>query len=234
MCGRYSLEAGSREIAEAFELAETIAFGPRYNIAPTQAAPVVRLDPESHASTLALMHWGLARRWSEPGRVLINARAESIAQKPSFRKAFRRRRCLVPATGFYEWQKLGRARQPFHVGLRGGGIFAFAGIWDRFLVDSEPREGFVILTTRPNAVTAPIHDRMPVLLERAAAARWLDPGIESFEGVSDLLAPAPDDRLAAWPVSALVNSAARDEPACVRPLAPQASAGEPSLWDEPA
>jgi putative SOS response-associated peptidase YedK len=230
MCGRYSLEAGSREIVEAFGLAEAPELGPRYNIAPAQRAAVVRLDRQTHVRWLDLMHWGLMPRWAAPGRSIINARSESIAVKPSFRRAFRRRRCLIPATGFYEWARLDGARRPFHVRLRDGGLFAFAGVWDLQAGPDEPRAGFVILTTRPNEITAPIHDRMPVMLEdRAAFARWLDPEIDEPELLEDLLQPAPAARMSAHPVSRLVNSPANDVPGCVHPLTGEGAA--PTLWD---
>lgn len=219
MCGRYSLEAKSKDIVEAFALSEAIAITPRYNIAPTQTAPVVRLDRETGGCRLDMIRWGLTPRWAKGPRPIINARSETIAQKPSFRSAFRRRRCLVPATGFFEWQKLGSAKQPFYIRLRDRGVFAFAGIWDR----SESSDGgqvecFAILTTTPNRTMAPIHNRMPVILDRAACERWLDQEVESAEPLADLLGSASDDLLEAYPVSSRVNSPAHDDAECVRPL----------------
>ncbi len=237
MCGRYSLESSSAEIVAAFELAESIAIAPRYNNAPTQTAPIVRLDRHTHARRADMVRWGLETRFTDRGRALINLRSETVATKPLFRDALRRRRCLVPATGFYEWQKLGRARQPFHIGAGSGGLVAFAGLWDRFVPEGGGEvEAFVILTTRPNALMAPIHDRMPVILDRPAWDRWLDPAVvpAALEG---LLAPAPDGFLSAHPVSTLVNSPAHDEPACSRPLdsaGPTAAEreAERTLWDQ--
>ncbi len=219
MCGRYSLEAKSKDIVEAFALSEAIAIIPRYNIAPTQTAPVLRLDRESGACRLDVIKWGLTPRWAKGQRPIINARSETIDQKPSFRSAFRHRRCLVPATGFFEWQKLGSAKQPFHIRLCDRGVFAFAGIWDRFESgDGGPVECFAILTTAPNRTMAPIHNRMPVILDRAAYERWLDQEVESAEPLADIMGSASDDLLEAYPVSSRVNSPAHDDAECVRPL----------------
>ena len=230
MCGRYSLEAKPHEIVEAFALAEAIAVSARYNIAPTQTAPVVRGDPDSVDRRLGEIRWGLTPGWSGASRPIINARSETIHSKPSFRSAFERRRCLVPASGFYEWQKLGSARQPFHIRRRGGGLLAFAGIWDRCMgPDGNAVEAFAILTTEPNRITAPIHDRMPVILFEDAYDLWLAPGEMCLAELSDLLAPAPDELLEAYPVSTHVNRTANDDPACVAPLADR----ETHLWDNP-
>ncbi len=218
MCGRYSLEARPDEIAAAFEIAEAVVCAARYNIAPTQTVPVVRIDPATTQRCLELIRWGLPSYGSNP-RPLINARSETVDRKPSFRRAFASRRCLVPATGFFEWQKLGRARQAFHFRRRDGGLFAFAGIWDHTGTEGD---AFVILTTRPNPTVSPIHDRMPVILAPEAYSKWLDPGEQSPQSLLDLLAPAPDDALTAIPVSSRVNSPAHDDPACVEPLASSA------------
>jgi putative SOS response-associated peptidase YedK len=220
MCGRYSLEARSSEIVEAFRLAEAISLSARYNIAPTQSVPVVRLDPDTRDRRLQMACWGLKPAWAKGPRPIINARSETIAQKPSFRSAFKNRRCLVPATGFYEWQKLGSAKQPFCIRQRDGHVFAFAGIWDRCPDDEgNPVEAFAILTCGPNRTMQPIHDRMPVILDPGAYTLWLDPAVQSPEPLSDLLVPAPDDRLTAYPVSNRVNSPAHDDAGCVEPLA---------------
>jgi putative SOS response-associated peptidase YedK len=220
MCGRYSLEAGPDEIAEAFALADAIAFSARYNIAPTQNAPVVRSGPDATGRRLDVIRWGLTPAWAKGPRPIINARSESVAEKPSFRSAFRRRRCLVPATGFYEWQKLGRTKQPFHVRLRDRGVFAFAGIWDTCPdADGNPVEAFAILTCAPNETMKPIHNRMPVILDAGDYPTWLDPGIESGDVLAALMVPAPHDRLSAYPVTGHVNSPAHDDARCVEPAA---------------
>ncbi len=222
MCGRYSLEARPDEIAEAFEIPGVVACAARYNIAPTQTVPVVRVDPAAMCRRLEMIRWGLPSHRTNP-RPLINARSETVDRKPSFRRAFASRRCLVPATGFFEWQKLGRARQPFHFRPRDGGLLAFAGIWGRRASTQDGQGGmgdaFVILTTCANPTVSPIHDRMPVILAPDAYSIWLDPGEESPQRLLDLLVPAPDDTLTAVPVSNRVNSPAHDDPACVEPLA---------------
>lgn len=220
MCGRYSLEARPEEIAEAFALLEQVALTPRYNIAPAQDAPVVRLDSETGARRLDVIRWGLTPSWWKQPRPLINARSESVATRPAFRKAFERRRCLVPATGFYEWQTLDGARQPFNIQVHGGRLFAFAGLWDR-TPDAEGNwvDSYAILTTSPNNVLAPIHERMPVILAPEAYSAWLDPEPASTEALRPLLAPAPDELVTSYPVSRLVNSTKNDEPACLQPLA---------------
>ncbi len=216
MCGRYSLEATPQEIVEAFALAEAIAVPPRYNIAPTQDIPVVRVDPETGQRRLDMVFWGLTPSWWDGPRPLINARSETVEKK--FGRAFGARRCLVPATGFYEWQKLGDAKQPFHIQRDDRRVFAFAGIWDRGEgPDGAPIEQCAILTTAPNRTTKPLHDRMPVILDPASYASWLDPEVTSPG--RDLLAPAPDDLLTAYPVSRRVNRTENDDQTCVEPLA---------------
>ena len=213
MCGRYSLEATSEQIVEAFALADAIAIKPRYNIAPTQDIPIVRVSTERGDRRLVMTRWGLSPSWWNGQRPLINARSETVQKK--FPRAFNGRRCLVPATGFYEWQKLGQAKQPFHIQRADRGLFAFAGLWDRCPgPDGEMFEACAILTTTPNKTVEPVHDRMPVILAPAAYAAWLDPGMPD----PSLLAPAPDDLLDAYPVGRRVNRTANDDAACVEPM----------------
>jgi len=220
MCGRYSLNARADEIVELFKLAESIAFGPRYNIAPTQTAPIVRFDGDVQQCRLDLVRWGLTPKWMKGQRPIINVRSETIGEKPTFRKAFQERRCLVPATGFYEWQKLGTAKQPFHIRRGDQPLFAFAGIWDRFKgADDELIESYAILTTSPNAVTSAIHNLMPVILDSAGWERWLDPSVEDAGALADLFEPIAADQTIAEPVSTHVNSATHDDVRCVEPLA---------------
>lgn len=220
MCGRYSLNARADEIVELFKLAESIAFGPRYNIAPTQMAPIIRFDGDTQQRRLDLVRWGLTPKWMKGQRPIINVRSETIGEKPTFRKAFQERRCLVPATGFYEWQKLGTAKQPFHIRQSARSLFAFAGIWDRFEgAEDELIESYAILTTSPNAVTAPIHNRMPVILNSGGCERWLDSSIAEADALADLFDPISADRTIAEPVSSHVNSASHDDERCIQPLA---------------
>ncbi len=229
MCGRYSLEARPDEIAEAFAAAEMLAFEARYNIAPTQSVPVVRVDQDAGIRRVATIRWGLTSHPDNP-RPLINARSETVDRKPSFRSAFRSRRCLVPATGFFEWQKLGAAKQPFYIQRADRGLFAFAGIWDEAVLgDGSAIEAFAILTTEPNRIMSPIHDRMPVILASEAWATWLES--DTTAQLSALLIPAPDEILTAIPVGNRVNSAAHDDPACVEPLVRQAGGFSEQLFE---
>ena len=229
MCGRYSLEARPDEIAEAFGVAEVFAFSARYNIAPTQSVPVVRVDPQTGSRRVATIRWGLTSHPDNP-RLLINARSETVDRKPSFRSAFRSRRCLVPATGFFEWQKLGSAKTPFHIQRADRGLFAFAGIWDEAVLgDGSAIEAFAILTTEPNRIMSPIHDRMPVILASEAWATWLESATPAE--LSALLVPAPDEILTAIPVGNRVNSAAHDDPACIEPLVRQTGGFSEQLFE---
>ena len=220
MCGRFNQTASGEEIAEAFALDETQALAPRYNIAPTQPVPVVVVEPASSRRVLVERKWGLVPRDAlGKERGFINARAESAASKPAFSEAFAERRCLVPATGFYEWQQVdARRRQPWLIRLASGAPFALAGLWEpppAALPGALPT--FTILTTQPNDVTRTVHDRMPVIVAPASYARWLDPALRAFEELRELMAPFPAQALTAYPVSTHVNNAAFDDPACLAP-----------------
>jgi len=201
---------------------------PRYNLAPSQPAAVVRA--EDGERRLAMLRWGLIPAWADDPRIghrLINARAESVAEKPAFRAAFRRRRCLVPADGFYEWTRQGKVRTPWLVTPRGGGLMAFAGLWERWRVPASARlsgslaerspgdvvETFTVLTTEANAPMRALHHRMPVILPPQAFDAWLSGGEVA-------LGPAPDDLLAMHAVSLRVNNPRHDDPECVLPAAP--------------
>lgn len=218
MCGRFNLTASGEEIAEAFDLEGTPELAPRYNIAPTQPVAVVRLDAESGRRRLAALRWGLLPQGApDTDRGHINARSETAGQKPSFRDAFARRRCLIPATGFYEWQRTGaRKRRPWLFSLASGQPFAFAGLWE-----PPAREGAgatcAILTTEPNDLTREVHDRMPVILPREVYSRWLDPKPGAAVALRPLLVPFPATVMSARAVSSAVNNARFDDPACLDP-----------------
>lgn len=218
MCGRFNQTASGDEVAEAFSLDEAPELAPRYNIAPTQPVAVVGVQPKTGRRGLAMLTWGLVPRASLGGeRGFINARAETAWEKPSFREAFARRRCLVPATGFYEWQKLdAKRKQPWVIRLASGRVFAFAGLWEPPL---EPggRATCAILTTEPNALTEKVHDRMPVILPREAYGPWLDPAVDDPRALSPVFSPYDDAAMTAWPVSAAVNRPANDDPSCLAP-----------------
>jgi putative SOS response-associated peptidase YedK len=220
VCGRFNQTASGEEVAEAFGLDETPELAPRYNIAPTQPVAVVGVQPKTGRRGLALLKWGLVPRESLGGeRGFINARAETAWEKPSFREAFAHRRCLVPATGFYEWQTLdAKRRQPWLIRLASGHLFAFAGLWEppaAALPGAVPT--CTILTTEPNEVARPIHDRMPVILDPSEYARWLEPAVTIPAEVRPLLRPYPAAAMTAFPVSTAVNNPAFDDPACLAP-----------------
>ncbi|MCG9890857.1 MAG: SOS response-associated peptidase [Thermosynechococcaceae cyanobacterium MS004] len=218
MCGRFTLAKTPEQIAEAFSLPEVPDFPLRYNIAPSQPVGVIVQGRESDRREFRLMQWGLIPSWvKDPSKFanLINARAETVAEKPSFRSAFKYRRCLIPADGFYEWQKVkGGSKQPFHFTLTGNSIFAFAGLWESW----NDFETFTILTTTANALLATIHDRMPVVLEPENYALWLDPSVQDPRQLVGFLKPYSDEPMQAIPVSTRVNSAQVDDALCIEPL----------------
>jgi len=217
MCGRYTLTLAGL-VPDFFEISET-RINPRFNIAPTQEAPVVRLS-ESGERELKELRWGLVPHWFKgppKGSLMINARSEGLAEKPAFRDAFRKRRCLVPADGFYEWAKAGPGKQPYYFRMKDRTLFAFAGLWDRCRLEGEVLETFTIVTCPPNSAVAPFHDRMPVILPRSAFDGWLK-GPPAAPDVGDLLVPCDPELMESFAVSTLVNSPTNDRPECIRPL----------------
>lgn len=224
MCGRFALTTPAAIIAEHFELLDLdqLELPPRFNIAPTQTLPVVRLAQDG-TRELAAARWGLIPAWAKDpaiGNRLINARAEGVGDKPAFRNAFRRRRCLVPATGFYEWRCLEQRKQPYFIGRRDGGLFAMAGLWERWQgTDAEPVDSYTILTTAANAVVEPLHDRMPVILATQDYDLWLGHAPAPAEDLSALLRPYPAELMRAYAVSTRVNSPRNDGPQCLEPVA---------------
>lgn len=225
MCGRFTLAVPAEALARQFELPEVPVLEPHYNIAPTQAVAVVRLELDREERLLELMRWGLIPRWAKDegiGDKLINARAETVAEKPAFRDAFQKRRCLVVADGFYEWQKLpGRSRkQPFYFQLDGGEAFAFAGLWERWKNPAgDMLHSCTLITTEANDLVRSVHPRMPVILAPADYALWLDPAVAQPGRLQSLLRPYPAERMAAYPVGLQVNSPGNDGAECIVPLA---------------
>lgn len=221
MCGRFTQAEIAALDREVFKLLEVPGLEPRYNVAPTQDAAVIR---EEHGAgrRIVRLRWGLIPAWADDpaiGHRTINARAESLADKPAFRDAFERRRCLVPADGFYEWEKTPHGKQPVYVKPRHGGVFAFAGLWERWLgAGTGPLESFTVVTTDANDLVRPVHDRMPAILEPADYDRWLDPAHRDPGGLTALLRPYPADRMTLYPVSRYVNDPNNEGPACVEPL----------------
>ncbi len=222
MCGRFTQAAPNETIAELFQLPSVPALAPRYNVAPTQEVATVRASAGG-GRELVTMRWGLVPVWATERSVaarLINARAETIAEKPAFRAAFRSRRCLVVADGFYEWQRLGGRKRPHFIGFADGRPFGLAGLWERWAGDgSGPVGSCTIVTTAANEVVAALHDRMPVILDPGEFPLWLDPEMRDPEALRPLLRPHAARAMRAYPVSPLVNDPAHDLPACREPLA---------------
>lgn len=224
MCGRYTLRVSPAELAEIFAVLNSIEWEPRFNIAPTQMVPTVRPVLEGSGRELALVKWGLLPHWADDPKIaagLINARAESVATKPAFRSALRTKRCLVPADGFYEWQVVPgqKAKQPFLITVKDQPVFAFAGLWEHWTSPEGQRlDTCTIITTDANEIMRPVHDRMPVILDRDDYDCWLDRQREDPQDVLPLLKPFPAERMQLTPVGTLVNSTRNDRPELVQPL----------------
>lgn len=234
MCGRYVQVSSPRLLAERFGVDETAieAREPDYNVAPRATVPVVVRRDER--TVLEPMRWGLVPSWAKDVKIgdrLINARAETLADKSAFKRAFARRRCLIPVDGFYEWKVVpGRRRkQPVLIRAADGQPFAFAGLWEAWKPRDQPDADWltscVIVTTRPNALLAPVHDRMPVVLAEGAWSTWLDPSAHDPAALRTLLVPAPDDALVLHPVGLAVNNPRNHGPDLVEPVEENAGAG---------
>jgi len=221
MCGRYTLRTPVEKLAEEFGLEDSsVDLPPNYNVAPTQGVAAV-LAENGHRR-LEVLRWGLIPPWADDPQIgsrMINARAETAHEKPSFRRAFRERRCLIPADGFYEWKRTNGTKQPYYIHMKEGRPFAFAGLWESWREEDGPEvRSCAILTTRPNALASEIHDRMPVILPAGSREAWLDPEAEKEELLA-LLEPYPEDEMEAYPVSRYVNSPQNNDPRCVEPAA---------------
>jgi putative SOS response-associated peptidase YedK len=227
MCGRFTLHHSTEEVADRFAV-DTVQFPveARYNIAPQQPIATVTAAPDGRR--LDGFRWGLVPFWAKDptiGGRMINARAETLLEKPAFKNALARRRCLIPADGFYEWAKQGAKRQPMHIHLKRGDLFAFAGLWEEWNdpaaagPDAPPLRTCTIITVAPNAVVAPIHDRMPAILRPEDETHWLDPSIRDGRALLDLLGPyAQEETMNSYAVSRLVNAPGNDDPECIAPL----------------
>lgn len=221
MCGRFALKAPPKSIQEHFSLPETVVLPPRYNIAPSQQVAVVRQLPERPSRQLDMLRWGLIPHWAKDMKIgykMINARAETLPLKPSFRTAYKKQRCLIAADGFYEWKKSDKTKQPYFVQLKNGSIFGFAGLWESWNgPDGSIVDSCTIITTNPNEVIREIHDRMPVILPQEQYDTWLQ-GPYSEQTLQQLLVPYPADEMEAHQVSSEVNSPKNDTPACLEPV----------------
>lgn len=218
MCGRYRLSRRKQAIEEYFEAAGEVEWEPRYNIAPSQMIGVIRQDAAKPDRHFSLVRWGLVPYWAKDGSVgnkMINARAETAADKAAFSEPFRRRRCLVPADGFYEWQRGTRIKQAFHFGMQDDSLFAFAGVWDRWRdATGQAVETCSILTTTPNSLLVDVHDRMPVILSPECYELWLDPGFRNTSVLAEVLRPLDARLMKRYPVGVRVNTVSNDDAQC--------------------
>ena len=217
MCGRFAQRSPAKKISKQFKVEEVPPLVARYNVAPTQSVLVVREPDEREA---VFLKWGLVPRWAKDpaiGNRLINARAETVTEKPSFRDAFSRRRCLVPMEGFYEWARRGDSKRPFYFHMRDGEPFAVAGLWEVWEGDGDPLATCTLLTTSANELLAGYHGRMPVILRPEDYDLWLDAGVRSAERLLPLLRPYPREEMTTYAVSPMVNSPSNDSPRCVEP-----------------
>lgn len=217
MCGRYALYADKALLETVFDLADVPDFRSSYNIAPSE--PILAVTAVGGRRRAARYRWGLVPFWArEVGRFsTINARAETLAEKPAFRVPFRRRRCLVPANGYFEWQRRAGGKRPFYIHAADERLLAFAGLWDQWRApDGDELLSATIVVTTANADTRAIHDRMPAILPEQRWDAWLDPDNADTRELAALLGPAPEGRLASRPVSTFVNSPRNDSPECIR------------------
>jgi putative SOS response-associated peptidase YedK len=218
MCGRYSLIVDASVLAGVFEIEPTRNLNPRFNIAPTQIVPIVRAGREAPREW-AGVRWGLVPSWAKDSKIgarMINARGETVAEKPSFRSAIKTRRCLIPADGFYEWVTTDGGKRPHYIHFADGRPFAFAGLWERWdKGGDQPLDTCTIITTTPNRLVAGFHDRMPVILPPDHFAEWLKPEVLPPDRLLDLLVPHPEENMEAYAVSTHVNKPSNDDPECI-------------------
>lgn len=221
MCGRFALIVDASVLADVFDVDPPRQLTPRFNIAPTQAVPIIRSAEES-ARECAMVRWGLIPSWAKDDKIgarMINARAETVAEKPSFRSAVKTRRCLIPANGFFEWARKAEGKRPHFVHFADGRTFAFAGLWERWRKGgSDPVETCTVITTRPNELVATLHDRMPVILCPDRYGEWLRPAPLPPGRLQECLSPHPADEMEAYQVSAHVNNPRNDGPECIARL----------------
>ena len=223
MCGRFSLTADLGELVRRFEFeGDWLELEPNYNVAPTQNVLTVIDAGENRRG--GFMRWGLIPHWAKNpavGSPMINARAETVAQKPAFRDALKRRRCLVLADGFYEWQKVGRGKRPMRVVLKSREPFAFAGLWESWRnPEGDVIRSCTVVTTEANDLLRPIHERMPVILPRELEGFWLDGDVTDSAVLTDALVPYPEDPMEVYEVSPLVNKATNNGPDLIAPVGP--------------
>ena len=234
MCGRYTLHCSAAAVANRFEVSPSSLLPQRYNIAPSQRVLAIRQRANGKRELVPLS-WGLVPFWADDpaiGNKLINARAETAATKPAFRRAFSSQRCLIVADGFYEWQPDGRHKQPWYIQLASGQPFGFAGLWERWEKGDTPIQSCTVLTCPANSLMQPIHKRMPVMLPAEHETAWLDSNAHDAAELSQLLKPFPAAAMTAYRVGSLVNSPRLDSAACIQPLPESGgnTAVQRSLW----
>jgi putative SOS response-associated peptidase YedK len=217
MCGRYFLLVSGKDLADLFQLFDVPDLAPCYNIAPTQPVAVVRIADQ--ARELVRLRWGLIASWAKDAKLAqINARSETAADKPTFRHAMKKRRCLIPGSGFYEWQALGKKqKQPYCFRMADDKPFAFAGLWERWHGPDGDVESCCILTTEANELVSPVHDRMPVILDPQHFGTWIDRTVQEPAALAPMLRPFDPDRMRAYPVNPWVNDARHDDLRCLEP-----------------
>jgi len=242
MCGRFRQTRSGKQLEDIFHGrfdegatgGESLEVAPHYNIAPSQEVVTVRQPLDQPLRRLSFMRWGLVPHWAREIKVgykNINARAETAATTPAFRDAFQSQRCLIPADGFYEWQKSESGKHPYMFEVGNGETFAFAGLWDKWRQpDGKSIATCAILTTRPNSITAPVHDRMPVILNPEAYDLWLDPSFRNAAELTAMLQPFPADRMRAYPVSPRVNDPKNDDAQCAMPFTPSRRPSQSALF----
>jgi putative SOS response-associated peptidase YedK len=234
MCGRYRLTRSQKQLEDHFDAYGEVEVLPRYNIAPSQSVLTIRQDARKPGRNLSTMRWGLLPSWAKDmsiGYKTINARAETVGTTTSFREPFKSQRCLVPADGFYEWQRNGQTKQPYCFEVNDGELFAFAGLWDRWTnPQGESIESCTILTTTPNPLLADIHDRMPVILSPDNYDLWLDPGFRDTASVSEMLKPFDPALMRRYPVSTRVNQVQNNDPDCAKALEHEPAAAPAKLF----
>jgi putative SOS response-associated peptidase YedK len=229
MCGRFTNSIPPKKIWERFGLkGKPSSILPRYNIAPTQEVPVIVSDENSKMISLEMYRWGLIPFWAKEAKIgnrMINTRAETVAEKPSYRRPFLKQRCLIPADGFYEWQKVqkGKNKLPFFISLKNKEPFAFAGLWDQWKDETgKPVFSFTILTTDSNDLLRSIHDRMPVILDPKNEPAWLDTEFRDSKTLKKMLTSYPSEKMQTYEVSSLVNIPTNDSPECTEPIPSEA------------
>ena len=236
MCGRYRLSRRKRLVEEYFGVvSEDYEWSPRYNVAPSQPVLTIRQDVREPVRNLSTMRWGLIPSWAKDpsiGNKAINARAETVATTPSFREPFKSQRCLIPADGFYEWQRNGNTKQPYCFEVNGGEAFAFAGLWDWWRnPQGELIESCTIVTTTPNSLVSDMHDRMPVILNPNDYDLWLDPAFRDARSLSAMLRPFDAALMYRYPVGSRVNTVQNDDADCAKPLDTKTSPAQSQLLD---